>query len=79
MDGDFRPMPPMVTGYIVMKVGCGHLTLTGAGRPSTMAAGSTMMVMAGCGYQDMNGHLHGLPGVLWITTTAGHHWVPEWV
>ena len=59
------------TGFIPKVAGCGHRTTAGDGQPSTMAVGSMMVIMDGCGYPATNGHQPGLPGETVMATTAG--------
>lgn len=65
MSGCRMPVPisnlmlPMGIGYIRMRVGPGLPIIPGAGPLSTMAAGSSRMVMDGCGSRVRNGLLPG--------------------
>ncbi len=54
--------------------GHGCLIIAGDGRLSIMAVGITINIMAGSGYQIMNGALHGSPGEELRVIMAGLRW-----
>jgi len=57
----------------------GILIMTGDGLLFTMVAGYIITVMAGPGFPDTNGDLHGYPGVREADNTDGHHSARELV
>jgi len=64
----------VATGLTLNMAGPGFRTTTGDGLHFTTAAGITMLILDGFGYQVTNGLLPGLAGVITTITTAGHHW-----
>jgi hypothetical protein len=48
--------------------------MNGVGRRSIMADGSLMNIMAGYGYQVMNGRLPGFAGAQAVIIMDGRHW-----
>jgi hypothetical protein len=46
---DFLLIPPTVTGYSPMMVGCGFLNIHGVGRLFTMAGGTPILITDRCG------------------------------
>lgn len=51
--------------------GVGYQTMNGVGPLSITDAGISMITLAGCGFQDTNGHHLGLPGDTMEIITAG--------
>lgn len=62
---------PTGIGYILTMDGHGLPIMHGAGRRFTTEGGSTMMIMAGCGFLVMIGLPHGLPGAMLETIIVG--------
>src|SRR5262245_36371599 len=69
------PTTPTVIGFLPMITsGCGYLIMNGAGRHFTMAAGSSMIIMAGSGCRGTSGRRPGFAGEQAVIFMAGRHW-----
>src|SRR5687767_6383396 len=64
-----------VIGFIPMITnGCGSQIMNGDGGLFTMAAGFTMIIMAGSGCRATNGRPHGFAGAPAVIIMAGRRW-----